>query len=396
MLLFISKGRLFRVNGRMPIEIKCGFVEKYIDNLKEISKKREWKSSGTGAQFMNMAMPFSDTPEDGINISGITTDGDGIYIYSAVFDGNMAIYKSSGKSTDDEGVILRKNSVRIFEMDNLPGGKKMLAAGKEGSSEKHIAMIDKEKSELYFITEGDSVDANPSFSRAEPDIVYYDSKGVGVSAQNSFVRFSPCAILRLDLSTGDLDEFIADGAHDYFKPKTDSAGNLYYIRRPYKENQRKGMDTTDILLIPFKFLKAIFGWMDFFTRRYSGETLNTSGNNPAKTKQLSEEELFIEGNMINVEKNLRENQASGEKYPGLAPKSWELIRRGKDGREHIIKKGVIDYCLAEDGIYYSNGSNVLRTHPESSSTEELVCEVKIAQSLLWVQEPAFIKRNIES
>jgi hypothetical protein len=101
--------------------------------------------------------------------------------------------------------------------------------------------------------------------------------------------------------------------------------------------------------------------------------------------------FFIsKGNLIDAEKNLRENRASGEKYPGLAPKSWELIRRSKDGREQIVKKGVIDYCLAVDGLYYSNGSNVVYMQ-EGQAVGELVCEMKLAQNMVWIETLEGIK-----
>ena len=143
------------------------------------------------------------------------------------------------------------------------------------------------------------------------------------------------------------------------------------------------MSAKDIISAPWKFLKAIFGWMDFFTRKYSGQALNTTGSNPARTRTISDKELFIEGNLINVEKTLSANRAAGEKYPGCAPRSWELMRRGADERESLVKKGVMDYCVADDGIYYSNGARIMRLSPDFSS-DEPVCEAELAQSLTWV------------
>ena len=32
-------------------------------------------------------------------------------------------------------------------------------------------------------------------------------------------------------------------------------------------------------------LRAIFSWMNFFSMRYSGESLQSKGNNPAKIKE---------------------------------------------------------------------------------------------------------------
>jgi hypothetical protein len=385
MLLYISKGRLYRVDGGKPAKIRIASVEKYISTIKEMRNKKEWKSSGTGAHFMGMNLSFDTDPEESITISGIAPDGDGGFIYSSVFDGNMAIYRNDHVGSDDEGVILRKNSVQIHEVNILPDGQKIIASGSENFQTKHIVLINKEKSDLQFLTEGDSIDSNPVFSKTEPNIVFFDSKGIG-SDYKGALRLSSSGILQLNLETGDLDEYITDETNDYFKPKTDSNGNLYYIRRPYKTNLRSKMSLKDVALIPFKFFRAIFGWMDFFTRKYSGEALNTKGNNPSKAKQLSEKELFVEGNLINAEENLRKNKASGEKYPGFIPKSWVLVRRSPDGQEQVIKKGVIDYCVTDDAIYFSNGKCIIRLQSESSD-EEMVCEAELAQNLTWNDVP---------
>jgi hypothetical protein len=386
MLHFISKGRIHRTDSGGLREIKCGAVEKYIANLEDIRKRQEWKNTGAGAQFRGAYQSYDSDANKNIRVRGVTPDDGGGFIYSAIFDGNVAIYNNVGSGPDGEGVVLRKNGIAILEMDRLRESDIIVAAGSEGGLDKHIAFIDMNKSECRFITEGDSVDSNPAFSRAEPDVIYYDSKGIATDAKTNISMFSHCVILRLDLSSGGIDEYVADKSYDYFKPRADASGNLYYIRRPYKEDQNRRMSASDVFLVPPKFLKAVFGWMDIFTRRYSGEALNTAGANPAKIKQLSEEELFIEGNLLNAEKNLLENKAAGEKYPGMAPKSWVLIRRDAQGAEHIVKKGVIDYCVYGDAVYYSNGSAIVRMNPASAS-EELVCAAELAQNLVWI-DPA--------
>ena len=49
-----------------------------------------------------------------------------------------------------------------------------------------------------------------------------------------------------------------------------------------------------------------------------GESLkSTSGANPAKARQKSEEELFVEGNLIKAQKALQQNQSAGEKFAGV-------------------------------------------------------------------------------
>ena len=99
-------------------------------------------------------------------------------------------------------------------------------------------------------------------------------------------------------------------------------------------------------------------------------------------KQKSEEEIFIEGNLINAQKTLTENQKSGEKFPGIAPKSWELMKMTRDGKISSIKKGVLAYRLSKDDeIFYSNGKHLIKISPQKS--EELICEANLITKIIY-------------
>lgn len=132
--------------------------------------------------------------------------------------------------------------------------------------------------------------------------------------------------------------------------------------------------------MPVKVLKAIFGWLDFFTKRYAGESLKSGGNNPTKTKEKTPEELFIENNLINVEKELKNSRAIGDKFPGIAPGNWELIRQSAGGGIDIVKKGVIDYDVCANGdIIYSNGKYLKRL--KEDGTEQMLCQTSLANNI---------------
>ena len=99
-------------------------------------------------------------------------------------------------------------------------------------------------------------------------------------------------------------------------------------------------------------------------------------------KQKSEEEIFIEGNLINAQKTLIENQKSGEKFPGIAPKNWELMKMDKSGNISSVKKGVLSYRLSEDGeLFYSNGKHLIRM--SRSNGEELICESDLISKIIY-------------
>ncbi|MCE1272144.1 MAG: hypothetical protein LWW88_11410, partial [Acinetobacter sp.] len=173
-----------------------------------------------------------------------------------------------------------------------------------------------------------------------------------------------------------------DPKFDFYKPKIDAAGQLYFLKRPYKNQHHSGNSLKDIIFAPFKIIRAVIGWLDFFTQRYTGESLkSTSGRNPAKTKQKSEEELFVEGNLIKAQKTLQQNQSAGEKFAGVIPRNWELIQYATNGEQKVLKRGVLGYALNQDGsLYYSNGKYLVAM--TADQTEQMLVEAKLINKIM--------------
>jgi len=147
-------------------------------------------------------------------------------------------------------------------------------------------------------------------------------------------------------------------AFDYYYPFEDQDGNLYFIRRPHKQNSG-GMTIVDYITAPFKILRALGGMLDLFTRRHTGESLKSSGANPAKVNQKSQEQIYIDGNLLEAEKTLKKNAAAGDKNPGYAPQDWELVMKTPDSEEKVLQKSVISYCVTPQGTTYSNGKYII-------------------------------------
>ena len=137
-----------------------------------------------------------------------------------------------------------------------------------------------------------------------------------------------------------------------------------------------------ILYAPFKIIRAVIGWLDFFTQRYTGESLkSTSGANPAKARQKSEEELFVEGNLIKAQKALQQNQSAGEKFAGVIPRNWELIQYSADGEQKVLKRGVLGYALNIEGsLYYSNGKYLIAM--TADQTEQMLVEARLINKIM--------------
>ena len=72
--------------------------------------------------------------------------------------------------------------------------------------------------------------------------------------------------------------------------------------------------------------------------------------------------MYIDGNLINAEKELRANAKKGDKNPGIIPRSWELRRLDSSGNDTLIKRGVSAFRVDETmgDILLSNGSHILK------------------------------------
>jgi hypothetical protein len=161
-------------------------------------------------------------------------------------------------------------------------------------------------------------------------------------------------------------------------PQLANDGTLFYIRRPYRDpNQPPGAwrAALDLVLLPFRLLYALFQFLNFFTVRYTGNTLTTTGN--ARQKHADIRKMMVWGNMLDADKAA---DRADDGTPALVPKSWELVRRHKDSStEEVVSKGVLCYDLYSDGsVLYSNGSGIYRVD-QKGSVERLAKDALIEQ-----------------
>ncbi|WLF85094.1 hypothetical protein L3D26_06795 [Moraxella sp. ZY21109] len=376
MIYYISEQKLYTFNGTSTQEIPCQAIEQYKKNLKEIHQRKEWKSRGTGASFMGLTQDYEVNLEGIFPTDMVVLDGQKV-IYSANLQGGNAI---QNKAIDDlsqaEGLVLRNTEYQVYDMAYDKHRHRLaLSVDGQGHLERYLSILPIDGNRIQTITEGECRDSNPCFDPKHADILYYDSCGLAYTHDD--IVESPRVINRLNLSTGDLETILTDDKYDFFKPYIDQNGNLYVIRRPYQgRNLASSPMTTfkDIIFAPVKLLKAMFGWLDFFTQRYSGETLKTSGANPAKVKQQSEEERFIEGNLLKVHQNRQKSQQDGDKFIGVIPKSWELVKYTPSGEMSILKKGVMAFAIDGENIIYSNGQYIIKQQADSS--EQMLVEAK--------------------
>ncbi|KPU45703.1 hypothetical protein OXPF_09360 [Oxobacter pfennigii] len=376
-------------------EIKIGFCDnssvtyyeseyfkKYNKNLKDIKQRSAWKTEGSGAAFMGVSNPYTRLDEGKITgqIHGVTFIEDGAkIIYSiSVNEFSGLFIKSLNDAASEEGHIIHDTKIKFFNMDYNKNTDKIAISVGSSVTDTDIAVLDVKTGHYHLVTEGNCKDENPVWSHSG-NVIYYDSSGAATDNEGNFTAWSPRGINRLDLDTGEIDEIVYFDKFDCFLPKEDSMGNMYFIKRPLDSGKSTG-SFLDALLIPFKIMKAIYNWLEFFTMRYTGQTFSSGGKNPSNSKTRNPEESFINGNLINVEKTLKENKDRGEKNPGIIPRTWELMKRTPDGSIKTVKKGVLDYDINNRGdIIYSNGKYIIKLN--DSGKEEVLEKVELADKI---------------
>ena len=369
----ISEGSIYRIDTGKPQQLVCGRIQDYLHAVNEMKKRDEWKTTGKGAQFMQVQEKYYDT--EGEFLRSLSSDGTRL-IYGTFIDNVGGLYFKDPE-TGDETYIFANQTVdpgRVSYRD----GKYIFDAG-EGGYERHIGWLSTANGGTDQITEGFTSESCPFISRHDPDTVYYTAMGYAQNSSGAVVEKSPCSIAAYSAKDGSLTDILSDPAYDYIKASDDADGNIYCIRRRYRPTARKSNAGMDILLFPYRIIKATFGFLSTFSMLFGGEPLRSGGQNPAKSKTADERELFIEGNLIKA-KRTADSENSDE---GVIPSEWELIRHGTDGSDTVLAHGVMDYVLLDSGvILYSDGRFVKRL---SGGKAEKICRIDFANYISVIE-----------
>ena len=360
-------------------EFESQMIQKYRENVDSIKSRREWKTSGAGARFMGSFNPAAanDAGSRLARINGASLWGEEL-VYSATMGDVSGLYRKPLKDGAVEGHILASNEILISRI-SVAGDR--CAASVGSGFERHIADFDLHTGQYRILTEGDVIEDYPCYAK-DGRRIFFSSAGLAISPEGAHMGVGPSSILCYDMKNNDIAELFASDKYDYFAPREDPDGNLLFIRRPYRDAGEKGNIWMDILMFPLRIIRAIGGLLNFFSVAFGGESLRSGQTGvDTKTRQKSEADLFIEGNVVNAEQALKENERSGEKFPGIIPRSWELIRAGSSGSLACLKKGVMDFTVCENGdIVYSNGNAVVRLQADGG--EQLIEKCSMATRII--------------
>lgn len=349
-------------------------IARYREYEETRSRSDAWKVSGDGAKFRGDGEAAPE-PQADAYIGGVAwQDGKIVYCYSV--GGTSGVCRKPTDPKAREEHIFSSADREILSVHTM--GQLIAVTVRADDVTAQVGVLDAKTSELSTYTEGDARDANAVFDTARPSCLLFDSAGAGRMADGSFSgKYAPAVICRLDRETLALEEVKRDAKHSCIKPQTDASGALYYIVRPEKEH--RGGLFLDIVLFPFRILKALFGFLQAFTVIFGKTSLITdtgSGDNPPRGRKQDPRKLFVEGRLIDVAKEEKRNKKRKDRAYGFIPASWKLVKQGQT--EEVIARGVCDYCIGKEGIYYTDGRHIYKF---SAGKEEKLADTKCCLSV---------------
>ena len=385
-VLYIAEGEMGLVEAGKARTLPSQRLQQYERTMRQLEEKHAWKTEGQGAQFMGKHNPYSGAAQQKGRVTAATSYEDGM-VYAALTGDSGSLYTKNPADLDEpEGLLY---SDRRFDPDDLcaQGSRLALSLG-QANGERHIALFIQGKAGYRVLTEGDTVERYP-FPSPTSDAIFYSAAGYARDDQGRVLGVSPYSILRLDPKDGDIQEVYADAAMDCLKYSENNRGERFMMIRPYQREQRASLK--DALMAPVRLIKAIGGFLNLFTMRYGGETLRSGGPSPAQAQQKGERELFIEGNLIQADRLLKENTQRGERYPGIVPKDWQLVRLTADGGREVVQQGVIDYALLPSGGFvYTNGQYIIAHDAQGNQTALLKMPLVTRVAVISLEEPQAI------
>ncbi len=254
--------------------------------------------------------------------------------------------------------LFHRNGLALHGMSYNAAQKHLILAVGLADGTAQLEVYDEEGTLKGAVTGGDSIDAAPAMVPGAASTLVFQSSGVARHPEHGrLAAVAHSTLCRLDYRSGQLETLVDDAAFDFVAPRVGADGTLYAIRRPVEKpaRERAGTALVDTLLMPVRLLKAVFGYLNFFSTVYGKEPLRSAGG--PRTPELDQDlgRLWLHGRMIELRKVRDDPQYGGN----LVPSSWVLVCRPPRGDWQTVATHVASYDLRPDGsLVYTNGYDV--------------------------------------
>ncbi len=375
---FLADGKVYHraENGQIQ-QVHSPYVQEMQDKLERQRERNAWKentSFNVSASGRHRSFNFAEMP---IWTTSILAD-EQQQLYTFMKDEVMGGLFKTDLHSGQELRIVHKQNLDLCDFSLHADSTKLLCAVRSTNGQQHIAQINRDGSNLQVLTSGDTIESAPCSVSDAPHKILYHAQGIARNEQAYVVAYGNAAIHMLDLKNGSIDTILEDPQFDYLQPQVAANGDLYFIRRPYEAPEYSNRNALqDALYFPFRLLRAVFHYLNFFSLMYSRKPL-TSAEGGA---QADLKEIILQGKRIKATQALQQgNFAHG--IPSLVPASWQLVRRSRSGQESVLAHHVSAFRLNPAGqILYANGKAIFLL--EQNGRTSLVLQTELVQDLSW-------------
>ncbi len=370
---FLANRKLHvRKNGCTQL-VESAFENSVRERAASIERRHAWKTQGRGAMFMGGAFAAQTQHADAVPVSltGLSAAPDGSLLYSMETDAVSGVFLLDGDGVETR--LFHTADFRVRHASLHPDGLTLaVTAFHKDSTTSNIAVLPVHGTEFSEVTEGDSFDQLPRWVPGAKRSVVFQSSGIGRDAAGRFAGLGPCAIQRLNLDSGELDELASDATHDLLQPHQTEDGSLYYIRKPYETGIPDVSllgSLKDAVLFPFRMATAVLQYFNIFSMMYSGKPLVTQKG--ALQRRMDPRQMFIYGNLARAQMVQQADEGQGR-----TPSTWELVRALPAGRAEKLASSVLTFDIASDGsVLYSDGGSIWRLGQDGRTDRLLDAEM---------------------
>lgn len=379
-LAFISKGKLFYCtpNGQLE-QLHSPHIQEAVDRTDKRKQLHGWKEDTSLGQSFSGNKLRVDADRQGIQVASAQFVSEQRVLYFLKDENFGGLFEYNTESGEERRLLHRQN-LRFEDMNADPLNGQISCAQYFDNGIANIVVMDREGDAYREVTAGDTEDSSPCWVPGEANHILYQSAGLARSEEGYLIARGPSSIEILDLDSGEVSSVLEDPLYDYLQPRVHPDGDLYFIRRPYeKETYDSSNLLLDTLLFPFRLLRALFHYLNFFSLMYSRKPL-TSASGPKVEADLKD--ILVKGKRVDAERALRKERAVYG-VPSLVPGSWQLLRRSRKGEDVVLASNVASFGISEEGrVLYSNGYAVFAMNEGAAANivlqEKLIADVIVS------------------
>ena len=353
---FLSNGLLFyRERGGEVQQLHSTYAQEALDRRERSRERHAWKEGTTFGIAAGGGMRNFSAADKPLVATSAAYEANGNLLYFLTDETIGGLFRRDAASGRELRVLLRQR-LRLGDLTPSPDGTLLAASSQHSGGVANLALLKSDGSDYREVTGGDTVDCAPAWIPGVPNRMLFQSSGLARNEQGYIVAQGAASIQKLDMQSGSVTPILEDAAFDFLKPRVTPTGDLLFIRRPYEAPRYSTQNLLlDMVLFPFRLLRALFHFLNFFSLMYSRKPL-TSASGPAVQADIKN--ILLQGRRIDAEKALRSARPV-QGVPSLVPDNWQLVSRNAEGVERVLATNVASYDVSPDGtIVYSNGRGV--------------------------------------